>query len=457
MSGRTITRSAETRVVVTGRGAAGQTGTANVDASNAGSDGVGVFYQRVLSGDPQQNDLQFRHIAPADDGLTAVSQSGQDIDVAVDITGATDIGADLADADEIGVYDASATANRKSALSRVWAYVRTKIFGSLTNADRLLKSDGDGTASEGQIEDSVSGGVLDLVATITATRSLTLPDADLDLSQITGGLTGADATLMTGTAGSNGNAAAWNADGDLVDAGYALGDASAKGVTGADANAVTGTAGGTNKSARWNADGDLVEGSMTDDGSTVTVAADLELGSGNNITNAGGTPNFGDANNPFGTVSIKGVSPLHLYRDSSTYGAQVNWYMKNDADIYHNYGRSIAYVEDDTAGAEGGSLIFYVSDSGTLAAVAKIIPQGIELASGKVLSIDGNTVIDAHRLVNRRTYTVNTLPAAGTSGRDSFATDGRKAGEGAGAGTGVAVFDDGANWIAVDTGATVAA
>lgn len=47
------------------------------------------------------------------------------------------------------------------------------------------------------------------------------------------------------------------------------------------------------------------------------------------------------------------------------------------------------------------------------------------------------------------------LPAAGQRGRIIFVTNGRKAGEGVGLGTGVLAFDDGTNWIAVDTGLTV--
>lgn len=38
------------------------------------------------------------------------------------------------------------------------------------------------------------------------------------------------------------------------------------------------------------------------------------------------------------------------------------------------------------------------------------------------------------------------LPAAGKKGRVIFVIDGRKAGEGAGAGTGVCAYDDGSNW-----------
>lgn len=58
---------------------------------------------------------------------------------------------------------------------------------------------------------------------------------------------------------------------------------------------------------------------------------------------------------------------------------------------------------------------------------------------------------------HRGNYTVATLPADGEAGDVAYATDGRKAGELASAGTGVLVFSDGTNWIAVDTGATVAA
>jgi len=45
----------------------------------------------------------------------------------IDIDGGTDIGADLADADLIVVDDGAAAANRKSALSRVWTYIQSKL------------------------------------------------------------------------------------------------------------------------------------------------------------------------------------------------------------------------------------------------------------------------------------------------------------------------------------------
>lgn len=59
--------------------------------------------------------------------------------------------------------------------------------------------------------------------------------------------------------------------------------------------------------------------------------------------------------------------------------------------------------------------------------------------------------------IRPKVYTVATLPAAGDAGRIAFVSNGRKNGEGAAAGTGVLVFDDGTAWIASDSGTTVAA
>lgn len=71
-------------------------------------------------------------------------------------------------------------------------------------------------------------------------------------------------------------------------------------------------------------------------------------------------------------------------------------------------------------------------------------------SSSLSISIDG--------LLKVKSFTVALLPASASVGTLAYATDGRKAGEGAGAGTGVLVFFDGADkWIAVDTGAEVAA
>lgn len=53
--------------------------------------------------------------------------------------------------------------------------------------------------------------------------------------------------------------------------------------------------------------------------------------------------------------------------------------------------------------------------------------------------------------------TVANLPANATAGDRAFASNGRKVGEGGGAGTGVPVYYDGTAWRAVATDTTVAA
>lgn len=63
--------------------------------------------------------------------------------------------------------------------------------------------------------------------------------------------TGVDDDIVSGTAGTDGNLAKWNVDGDLVDGPTP---------TGADAGVVTGTAGTDGNLGQWNADGDLVDG-----------------------------------------------------------------------------------------------------------------------------------------------------------------------------------------------------
>jgi hypothetical protein len=54
-------------------------------------------------------------------------------------------------------------------------------------------------------------------------------------------------------------------------------------------------------------------------------------------------------------------------------------------------------------------------------------------------------------------YTVALLPASPGAGAKAFASNGRKPGEGTGAGSGVEIFHDGAHWISVCGGAAVAA
>ncbi len=72
-------------------------------------------------------------------------------------------------------------------------------------------------------------------------------------------------------------------------------------------------------------------------------------------------------------------------------------------------------------------------------------------------SVDSDGSIAMQAPLTLKSYTVALLPAVTGSGKLAYVSNGRKAGEGPGAGTGVLVFSDATNWRACDTGATVAA
>lgn len=119
---------------------------------------------------------------------------------------------------------------------------------------------------------------------------------------------------------------------------------------------------------------------------------------------------------------------------------------------YKIYGRSsgsealihtLAY--DDTVDRPSGAPATpYWDDDGSVS------PSG----AFPTLNTTGNAVVEGRLKVG--VFTVANLPV-GTAGDAAFASNGRKNGEGAAAGTGVLVFHDGTAWRASDTGATVAA
>lgn len=91
-----------------------------------------------------------------------------------------------------------------------------------------------------------------------------------------------------------------------------------------------------------------------------------------------------------------------------------------------------------------GEFGFSIANSNTLTGIEVVI-------KAKYVS----TTLSINHIKVKAYYGTSVLPIQ--AGSQVYASDGRKAGEGAGAGTGVLVFYDGTNWIASDTGATVAA
>lgn len=90
---------------------------------------------------------------------------------------------------------------------------------------------------------------------------ITIDDSD-NISGINN-VTGVDTDLVSGTAGTNGNVAQWNGDGDIVDSSVAVVDIlTTSDKTGADAGIVSGTAGTSGNVVQWNGDGDAVDGGV---------------------------------------------------------------------------------------------------------------------------------------------------------------------------------------------------
>jgi len=131
-----------------------------------------------------------------------------------------------------------------------------------------------------------------------------------------------------------------------------------------------------------------------------------------------------------GALIIAGDNPTRFGRPSSSFLIE-----------FYNSSATRGYVGADS------TKDFIVYDSG----------------GGEDFSINNSTgnatfvgAIAAGGPVNLKAYTVAGLPA-GSAGDAAYASNGRKNGEGSGAGTGVLVFKDGTAWRACDTGATVAA
>ncbi len=108
-----------------------------------------------------------------------------------------------------------------------------------------------------------------------------------------------------------------------------------------------------------------------------------------------------------------------------------------------------------------GDVVFYVTTTAgnsngaaSLAELMRLTGQG-QLGLG--LSPRAGVALDVGGPIAVKSYAVASLPTAGTAGRTAFASNGRKVGEGGGAGTGTLVYDDGTAWRRVGDDTTVLA
>ena len=106
---------------------------------------------------------------------------------------------------------------------------------------------------------------------------------------------------------------------------------------------------------------------------------------------------------------------------------------------------------------------FYTASTyrGQVSSAGDMTISGIGRFDGGI-SVAGNTMIDANRLHYMRSYTVATLPTAGTAGRVAYASNcrvfnGAGVMEGAGAGSGGLVTDNGTAWKVAGTNVTATA
>lgn len=199
-----------------------------------------------------------------------------------------------------------------------------------------------------------------------------------------------------------------------------------------------------------------------------------EYNNQNNVATFWGTvTGFGGLTNPTNAYSSNDV-----YATASTSATECTVYLSKDGGTTWSDGLSKTFTSTDTTQTYGTTpsrelwgltwtlddlsntnfrLKVYIGgysqiykDFGFTATPATDTVNGIEVsieakATGGTFSLDH---------VKVKIYSINSLLQI-VEGSQIYATDGRKAGEGVGAGTGVLTFYDGTNWIAVDTGLTV--
>ena len=153
-------------------------------------------------------------------------------------------------------------------------------------------------------------------------------------------------------------------------------------------------------------------------------------------------------------LNISGTG--HLVSDNRVSGNS-----RTDAGVTINSGTSATAVQGNFITGSTNTIVS-ASNSPTLFVLNNTGSTGLSLnaanyAEGNVNTANGS-VVSQFVPTQVGSFTVANLPTTGIGvGTMLYASNGRKAGEGPGAGSGVLVFRDASNWRACDTGATVAA
>lgn len=131
----------------------------------------------------------------ADSKLNTISTAGK-VDIgALEIDGATDIGADLVDADLVIVDDGANGTERKSELTRVKKYIYSAMSGDATASDAGALTIANDAVESGMLNDNIISGQTELASGLADTDELLVSDAGtikrMDLSVVKTYLTNA--------------------------------------------------------------------------------------------------------------------------------------------------------------------------------------------------------------------------------------------------------------------------
>jgi hypothetical protein len=154
------------------------------------------------------------------------------------------------------------------------------------------------------------------------------------------------------------------------------------------------------------------------------------------------SPTFGPTTT-LSTMVLSDDAPTLAIRETDATTDEKNW------DFVLSGGQLLVRGRNDALSSSEN--VWAVDRTGVNATTQQWFTSGTERMRMTSASVKASVPFEAP------SYTVAGLPVATTAGRVAYASNGRKNGEGAAAGTGVLVFSDGTAWRACDTGATVAA